>query len=148
MPVCTQCTCDKDAGEFYAHPQSACGHASVCKECHKTRMKIRARTNPKVQEYDRQRAKTPQRKERSKAIRQKWRAENPVAYKAHSAVSNAIRDGKLKRLSCEFCGREDTHAHHKDYSKPLDVMWLCPKCHHRLHAAFPELEGKMKTGNV
>jgi hypothetical protein len=27
------------------------------------------------------------------------------------------------------------------YSKPLDVVWLCVKCHQRIHAAFPELHG-------
>ena len=25
------------------------------------------------------------------------------------------------------------HAHHEDYSKPYDVVWLCPPCHRNLH---------------
>ncbi|TIX28948.1 MAG: hypothetical protein E5V35_00095 [Mesorhizobium sp.] len=75
-----------------------------------------------------------------------WREENPVAYRAQTAVSNAVRDGRLFKQPCEFCGDDEVHAHHRDYTKPLEVVWLCPKCHHRLHALFPELEGKKKAG--
>jgi hypothetical protein len=57
-------------------------------------------------------------------------------------VGDVIRDGKLKRCPCTICGTtKHVHAHHKDYSKPLDVTWLCARCHHRLHSAFPELGG-------
>lgn len=145
MAQCIQCDVEKPAADFYAHPNMAAGHMNVCKECHKQRMRVRARINPSVQEYDRQRAKTPERKAayRERAI--KYRAENPLAYKAHNAVNNAVRDGRLKKLPCEFCAAERVHAHHKDYSKPLEVVWLCAKCHHRLHAVFPELEGKSKA---
>ena len=76
----------------------------------------------------------------------RWREENPLAYRAQTAVSNAVRDRRLFKEPCALCGDENVHAHHKDYSKPLEVIWLCPKCHHRLHAAFPELEGKRKSG--
>lgn len=46
-------------------------------------------------------------------------------------VNNAIRDGKIARQPCEVCGRK-AQAHHEDYSKPLDVRWLCFQ-HHREH---------------
>src|ERR1039458_7338116 len=38
--------------------------------------------------------------------------------------------GKVKRQPCEVCGAQPAEAHHEDYSKPLDVEWLCPT-HHR-----------------
>lgn len=52
----------------------------------------------------------------------------------------AIKFGILKRPdSCEKCGiapertskgRAQIHGHHhRGYDHPLDVMWLCPKCH-------------------
>ncbi len=58
---------------------------------------------------------------------------NPEKYKAHTAVGNAIRDGKLKKLSCNVCGNNKVHAHHNDYSKPLEVIWLCSLHHARKH---------------
>jgi ribosomal protein S27AE len=70
---------------------------------------------------------------------------NPAAYRAQNAVNNAVRDGKLKKEPCAICAASKVHAHHKDYSKPLEVVWLCARCHHRLHAIFPELEGKKKS---
>jgi hypothetical protein len=55
-------------------------------------------------------------------------------------VNNAIRDGKIIKGPCAICGAtKNVHGHHKDYTQPLKVVWLCAKCHHRMHAVFPEL---------
>lgn len=139
---CKSCERHLCANDFYA------SNSSRCKECVKARVKHRARTNPAVQEYDRARAKTPDRKHRARLITKRWREENPVGYAAQTAVSNAVRDGRLAKLPCVFCNAPNVHAHHRDYSKPLDVIWLCPKCHHRLHAIFPETEGQNKKGSA
>jgi hypothetical protein len=133
-----------DAG-FYKHSAMSDGHLNSCKECVKSGVRKRRRDDEKYREYDRKRAKLPHRKARARAITTKWREENPAAYKAQTAVGNALRDGKLKRLPCQECGAtKHVHAHHDDYSRPLDVGWLCAKCHHRLHATGPEAEGKNK----
>jgi hypothetical protein len=62
----------------------------------------------------------------------KWRLENPEKIKAHSDVQDAIIAGTLKIEPCIHCGKK-AHAHHDDYSKPLDVMWLCPQHHADRH---------------
>lgn len=110
------------------------GITKWCRACWRERVKLRRRTNPAVQAYDRARAKLPHRKENARRITVKWRAQNPEKWAAHIAVNNAVRAGKLQREPCLFCGDTKTHAHHTDYSKPLLVRWVCAKCHHRMHA--------------
>jgi ribosomal protein S27AE len=63
----------------------------------------------------------------------RWRKNNPDKVRAHWIVANAIRYGKLKRQPCEKCGNPKSHAHHKDYSKPLEIEWLCHDCHWKAH---------------
>ena len=49
--------------------------------------------------------------------------------KAQNAVQNAVKYGKLIRLPCSVCGDQKSEGHHEDYSKPLEVVWLC-RTHH------------------
>ena len=40
----------------------------------------------------------------------------------------------MKPKECSICGGEKRIvAHHKDYSRPLDVLWMCNSCHVNLH---------------
>jgi hypothetical protein len=53
---------------------------------------------------------------------------------ARKIVQEAVRRGALVRHPCEKCGSEDRiHGHHDDYSKPMEVRWLCLPCHALLH---------------
>lgn len=60
----------------------------------------------------------------------------PEVPRAHHLVDKAIRQGELTRLPCEVCGAEKVDAHHDDYSKPLDVRWLCRFHHLQYHRGF------------
>jgi len=60
------------------------------------------------------------------------KVKNPLKYKARKLVYVEVRAGRLVAKPCT-CGSVNSEAHHKDYSKPLDVTWLCPKCHAREH---------------
>jgi hypothetical protein len=57
----------------------------------------------------------------------------PERCAARKAVAEAIRTGDLSRQPCVVCGKAQTHAHHEDYSRPLDVIFLCQKHHRELH---------------
>ncbi|KKK91601.1 hypothetical protein LCGC14_2711310 [marine sediment metagenome] len=50
-------------------------------------------------------------------------------------VFRAVHSGQLMREPCEKCGSTKmVEAHHDDYSRPLDVRWLCHVCHMGFHA--------------
>jgi len=61
---------------------------------------------------------------------------HPERARAHSAVARAVKSGKLVAPDrCSHCEAEGVvWAHHDDYDRPLDVRWLCPRCHNRLHS--------------
>lgn len=63
----------------------------------------------------------------------KYREKRKERITVNSTVTRALKTGKIQRSKCKFCDRKDTHAHHKDYSKPLSIVWLCPVHHKKLH---------------
>ncbi len=69
-------------------------------------------------------------KNRPSGKRRPW--QNTEKTRARAAVKYALKSGKLIRMGCEVCGGK-AHAHHEDYSKPLEVRWLCAMHHGREH---------------
>lgn len=75
----------------------------------------------------------------------RWAARHPertkAIQKARAAVATALRRGDLKRSAvCESCGQTErlNEAAHYDYSRPLDIRWLCPCCHRQWDQAQPK----------
>jgi len=60
----------------------------------------------------------------------KWHHGNKEKARVHKLVKKALESGVLISEPCEICGLLKVEAHHEDYSKPLDVTWLC-RTHHR-----------------
>ena len=58
---------------------------------------------------------------------------------ARTKVQYALQRGFLVRLACQVCGRQKAQAHHEDYSRPLDVIWLCSQHHTQLHVELRRL---------
>lgn len=69
------------------------------------------------------------------AYRKRFQARYPEKASAHRAVAYALQRGTLVRGPCEACGAELAQAHHDDYSRKLDVRWLCRPCHRAWHQA-------------
>ena len=70
-----------------------------------------------------------------------WRANHPEKRSAHQSVQTAVRNGSLAKKSCDVCGiAVRIHAHHDDYSRPLDVVWLCHTHHMDRHAMLKARE--------
>lgn len=66
------------------------------------------------------------------AIAKAHRETDRVKANARAAVYGAIKRGALVRQPCRVCGAK-AQAHHDDYSKPLEVDWLCPRHHGAEH---------------
>lgn len=60
---------------------------------------------------------------------------SPTKQAARQVLTYAIKTGKISRPpSCQKCRRSGkVQAHHTDYSKPLEVQWLCSNCHYGAH---------------
>ncbi len=67
------------------------------------------------------------------------RSRRPDRSRARQRVQEAVKTGRLvKPHACERCGFipkrvSEIHGHHADYSRPLDVEWLCERCHRAEH---------------
>jgi len=143
MKKCNTCFKELDESLFYK------GHAK-CKECYIKKVKIYAHINQdRIRSYEKQRsmlphrvelrakyAKTKKGKDAVNKAKKRYLEHNLIKRASHIMLGNAIRDGKVTRKNtCETCGTHSNriHGHHDDYSKPLDVRWLCAKCHSKWH---------------
>lgn len=125
---------------FYRHPMMGDGHLGKCKECTKRDVRANRRLKlEKYREYDRDRFKNdPERRAAQYATAAEMAAKYPEKERARNAVNNAVRDGRLIRRPCEVCGNPKSEGHHDDYSKPLEVRWLCRVHHEAFHHPMQE----------
>jgi epoxyqueuosine reductase QueG len=129
--------------DFYVHAGMKDGRLSFCKKCVKARVKThRLANSEKFKAYEQKRNAQPHRVAARAAyqaahpevlnrVKKAWIKRNPEKRAAHIILSNAVRDGKItKPTECQRCGaRGRIQAHHADYTKPLEVEWLCVPCH-------------------
>ena len=131
---CFKCKTVKLLEEFYKHDRMADGHVNKCKECNKQDVTDNRNKNiERIREYDRERSKNPIRIKAAQQIALAWRRDDKRRMKCHNAVARAVRSGALERQPCIRCGATKSVAHHEDYDKPLDIMWLCQICHKQRH---------------
>ncbi len=118
MKRCKKCDKLVEMEGFYRSGRNKDGREGACKDC-------RAK-------YDRDRKDAPDRKKMKYESTKRLRENCPEKHRAHQIVRRAIRSGKLVKKPCS-CGSKEVMAHHEDYSKPLEVIWMCRKCHTDLH---------------
>lgn len=128
---CSNCGAVKPYSHFQIRRASRDGMTSSCKSCLKERDRIR--------DQDPERIKKKSiyvkgiGKDKADAAKKRYIERNPKKRKVHVIVGNALRDGILVKKPCEVCGDEYVEAHHCDYDKPLEVVFLCPKHHQAWH---------------
>jgi hypothetical protein len=130
MKPCIGCGIWKALTEFYRHAMMADGHLNRCKACQKAISRAAyERNRGQRAEYERSREMTPERRAAKARYQTQYRERNRIKRNARARVERAIRIGKLRREPCVSCGATPAEGHHPDYSKPLDVVWLCFRCH-------------------
>lgn len=145
MKVCSVCGVEKDLTSYYLNKDGRpC--TGRCKPCHKQKVKENRESKAdQYRAYEKQRSQLPHRKEareiyakgagkeKADAAKKRYIERNPKKRKVHVIVGNALRDGILVKKPCEVCGDEYVEAHHCDYDKALEVVFLCPKHHQAWH---------------
>lgn len=124
MKICKNCKEEKNLKEFYTvvvkgktYPKSRCKQCQV--------------------KYENERRKDPQIRGRYIKVIRTWlykNKDNPIQIKkikAREKVRGQVISGKIKKQSCLDCNSIETFAHHPNYNKPLEIVWLC-----RLHHAI------------
>lgn len=150
---CTFCKKIKTLDCFHKHKQCKYGVSSKCKDCineytrkwrqtesgkashkkHRDSVIGRFGNNKRGKKY----RKTVKGKLSQKRGAIEARIKFPEKFKARDLLHGSIRSGKIKkRNSCEICYNSPTECHHEDYSKPLEFIELCHKCHSKLHQLY------------
>lgn len=171
---CKGCGEWKDRSEFNKHPQTADRLWAKCRVCTKKMSAVYRRKNAdkilKKREMNREknrlyaaeyRAKNPEKIKQSKAAycktprgrefcrlaSKKYHEEHTLARQAHSSVEYAVRTGKLIRpKKCGACNTEGpVEGHHEDYNKPLDVQWMCDRCHKKRTKEIHEMKKRLTS---
>ena len=149
MKKCPTCGIVKTREEFYIRKSRKDGLRGQCKSCESIDKK---KWREKNRERDRENGKRwyrnniEKQRDKNKKYREencdkvaermkKWILENPEKIKARNDALHAIERGEItKPKVCSKCGNGGLiDGHHEDYSKPLDVVWLCKSCHISLH---------------
>jgi hypothetical protein len=144
MKLCKACNSQqyKPLSDFYPDQRTKDGHASICIPCWHDRVQAKyeaaepgSKRAYKIRWHE-------QNRERTQLHESTRRAKNRAQIRARMILSHAIRDGSIQLLPCFVCGDPKSQAHHHDYSKPLEVTFLCRLHHDEAHKNeipdFPE----------
>ena len=147
MKICRKCKQEKEDDQFYSYCLTRCKQCKV-----KYALKYQKDNPEKVKQYERKRTQT-------KALYQSnyykewyakhgrkradnyldiiifWRKNNPEKIKVMDKVYYLVKKGLINRpLECSICGRKARiYAHHEDYTKPFEIIWVCGSCHKNIH---------------
>tara|TARA_R100001244_G_C5160549_1_gene130951 strand:+ start:130 stop:552 length:423 start_codon:yes stop_codon:yes gene_type:complete len=129
---CSKCKEFKSKDLFSKQSSNSRGFRYDCKSCCNNWSRKYYKENPdKYVERNRYELTEKGIKNRRKA-NAKWLRNNKDKKRTHSQVAQELKMGRMVKQDC-FCGSDKSEAHHEDYSKPLEVVWLCRKHHSQRH---------------
>ena len=124
LKLCPECNLILPLTSFYNDKSKKLGVGSYCKHCYRIRDKERHPNRHKDYYKNNQ--------ERIDKKAKLYHEAHEKMTKAQWKLKSAVQSGKIiKPNKCEECGIEGQvlDGHHDDYSKPLEVIWLCRTCH-------------------
>lgn len=160
LRVCASCSTPKPRDSYYKDRRSPDGCKSRCKTCDEAaKRRNKKQKTARQLELDRLRRRRYREKHPESVIlaSRKWREANRERLREADRVrrrngyvrppepdyiartrwllKSAVKSGKVvKPKICSGCGaKARLHGHHADYSKPIDVKWLCSICHGLQH---------------
>ena len=158
---CSKCKIYKNIKHFYKQKCGLLGRCGSCKECRLSYQRIYASSHlDQKRENDRKYDKLNREKNREKnriwrsrnpgyfkqyyyqntqkklEIDKRWRLRNPDRMNCYNELRKHLKKNLISRpKKCTMCGQESNkiQSHHYDYSKPLEVIWICFSCHLHIH---------------
>lgn len=148
--ICKCCHKELPLSEFNKNRNSKDGLQDKCRACFSEYNKARYKSDP---ERFREAVKRYRASNKANVFETRLNVckKHPTRENASRVIDEGVRAGIIKRPDhCSGCGCSDKEhrieAHHNDYSKPLDVIWLCTPCHRALDARRRVNEGKTPYG--
>ena len=129
--ICGLCRIKKPLEQYQRNKSNPLGRAYWCKECRREFDRER-NLRPDRKLYIKQWEQSGRGKELRSLARKKDRLQNKDKYCARRLLNKLIKESLIKRMPCEICGKEG-NGHHPDYTKPVEVVWLCRKHHAELN---------------
>lgn len=148
--ACRLCYIYYPLNNFHKKSNSKDGHNSICKQC-KGAVEAERYLIKRTQITFNRREKYCENPDKFKAANKKWKEKNPDnfikslrKYRSTNRLKENARRSVLKRVirnkitksPCLICKNPKVEAHHTDYTKPFDVMWLCKSHHTAWHRVF------------
>lgn len=148
--TCSGCGLELPLSEFNKKRRNKDGLQDRCRKCFSEYNKARYASDPERFKRDARRYREDN-VEGVYATRLRMCEKNPTHKNANEAVSLALQLGVIANPGvCYGCGCDSSEhrieAHHHDYSKPLEIVWLCTPCHRRMDAQRREREGLKPYG--
>ena len=136
---CKKCGEVKPREQFYKHTGFMDGRHSACKSCMSIEAAAyRQRNREKCATWGRKSRSNPERREYVNRKNREWRENNQEKIRAHQRLNWMVKKGSIVRGPCARMEQGGcsgpVHGHHEDYSKPLEVVWLCMSHHRRHHS--------------
>ena len=139
LKVCAACKSTKPTTDFYRDKYTSDRLGCYCKPCAKSKGRTGYyRHREKILAQKAERRKEPEWHSLQKPSLEAYRLRNMDKVNARQKTRRALAKGKIQKLPCETCGNARSYPHHHDYSKPLEVHWLCYSCHGKEHRTSPE----------